>query len=68
MDITLTTDQLWDCIYAARMQERYWKLRRRQMTEGAGADVFTHEELCEKINDSVSHTQFLESLAPEESF
>ena len=34
--IEITVDTLWDCIQAARMQERYWKLRRRQMTEGAG--------------------------------
>ncbi len=68
MSIQLSVDELWDCIQAARMQERYWKLRRRQMTEGCGADVFTHEELCEKINDSKALTEHLESIAPEDSF
>ena len=66
--IEITVDTLWDCIESARMQERYWKLRRRQLTEGAGADVYSHEELCDKINDSKALVSHLESLAPSDSF
>ena len=66
--IELTVDELWDCIYAARMQERYWKLRRRQLTEHQVTDMFTYDDMTEKLSDAKAFTKHLESLAPEESF
>ena len=64
--ITLTTDQLWDCIYAARMQERYWKLRRRLNVDAS--DHYTDAEMTEKLEDAKYLTAQLETLAPEDSF
>ncbi len=69
MSIQLSVDELWDCIYAARMQERYWKTRRRHLEEGVATDEhYSHSELCDKVWDAMNDHRHLESIAPEESF
>ena len=63
--IELSVDELWDCIYASRDSEKYWRFRRREWRDDP---VYTREELELKFQDSKDRTRWLESLAPPESF
>ena len=64
--VLLTVDELWECIYAARMQERYWKLRRRLSKDESG--IITTEQMTEKVQEAKALVKRLEDIAPEESF
>ena len=64
--VLLTVDELWECIYAARMQERYFKLLRR--TDGHCGTHWTRDELDDKVTEAKWLVRRLENLAPEDSF
>ena len=63
--IELSTDQLWDCIYASRDSEKYWRQRRRSWTID---DIYSPDDLYQKFQEARSRTQWLESLAPANSW
>ena len=63
--IVLDTDALWDAINSARDAEKYWRLRRRMAESmGGGDDIYTAEELQQKLQDAKQVTKTLEALAP----
>ena len=59
----LTTEQLWQAIYASRMAERYWKGVRN-----AQPSHYSTDELNRKVEEQKHTTKMLETLAPVDSW
>ena len=63
--IELSTDELWDCIYASSDAEKYWRQPRRS---GTIDDIYSPDDLYQTYQEAKTRTNWLESLAPADSF
>ena len=62
--IEMSAEMLDDCIEAAHMNERYYKLRRRLKLEGA-EDIYSVDELNDKLAQAKALSRSLESMRHE---
>ena len=66
-EVTISVDSLWDCIYAARDCQKYWRRVRAETLSGVDTR-YNIEEVQSHFQDAKELINYLESLAPAETW